>query len=211
MSNSENLVNQITLNYFLNKEQYDRHINNKINRTTNKKDKKFYRKRILSLTKDLLYNLENDIGKLPDIKYAFDNYIKMCINTFKSIDLSDILQEEYKDIILSDEDEIPPNLGENEENILLAKEEADKLMMRSVKMEIKTLDSFVKRTNVKKEPTIILPQQKEVNLNDPNLKTKGISNNSIKKKKNIRNIYERKNKKETTENETKKDDEIKET
>ena len=197
-SHSENLVNQITLNYLLNKEQYDRHVHNKISKSVNKKDKKFYRKRIFSLTKDLLYGLENQLSLLPDIKYAFDNYVKTCITCFKSIDTSDILQEEYKEIDLNQE--IPNNLGEDDENFILSKEEADKLMMRSVKLNVKTLDGFVKRVNSKKEETMVLPQQKEINLKDPNLKTKGITNNSIKKKKNINNIYGTKNTEKTYEN-----------
>ncbi len=192
-SQTDNLINQITLNYFLNKDQLERHMQNKINKTANKKDKKFYRKRILSLAKDILYGLDNPLTQLPDIKYAFDNYVKTCVTCFKSIDTSDILQEEYKEYEIEEEEN---NLEISEEESMLLKEKADKLMLRSVKMDVKTLDSFVKKTNVKKEPTIILPQQKEINLKDPNLKTKGIKNNSIKKKKNIRNIYEKKNNEE---------------
>jgi hypothetical protein len=45
------------------------------------------------------------------------------------------------------------------------------------------LDKFIKRT-VKKE-TVVLPQQKEVDLKNPELKLKG-----VKKKKNITNKYE---------------------
>ena len=37
---------------------------------------------------------------------------------------------------------------------------------------------------------MILPKQKEINLNEPSLKTKGIENKYIEKKKNIYNIYE---------------------
>jgi len=44
---------------------------------------------------------------------------------------------------------------------------------------------LVKRTITKKADVIIHPHQKEVNLNDPNLKNKGIC-----KKKNINNTYD---------------------
>ena len=56
-------------------------------------------------------------------------------------------------------------------------------MMRSINIQSTTLDKFIKRT-VKKD-TVVLPQQKEVDLSNPELKLKG-----VKKKKNITNKYE---------------------
>jgi hypothetical protein len=41
-------------------------------------------------------------------------------------------------------------------------------------METPTLDKYVIRTRTKKKSEIILPQQKDINLLDPGLKTKGI-------------------------------------
>jgi hypothetical protein len=46
--------------------------------------------------------------------------------------------------------------------------------MRKIKTNIHTLDKYVKKTLTKKKDEIILPKQKEINLNDPELKTKGI-------------------------------------
>jgi hypothetical protein len=81
----------------------------------------------------------------------------------------------------------------NIENI--SNSEADKLLMRSIKLDIHTLDKYVKRTTTKKEEKIVLPIQKNINLQDPELKNKGV------KKKNITNKYEDNNSKK--ENETK--------
>ena len=64
--------------------------------------------------------------------------------------------------------------------------------MRSIKMEIPTLDKYVKKTSTKKKENIILPKQKTINLQDPELKNKGL------KKKNITNKYEDNTKKEDT-------------
>ena len=47
-----------------------------------------------------------------------------------------------------------------------------------------------------KKNDMILPKQKNINLRDPELKTKGIKISS--KKKNIRNKYENKHKKDTS-------------
>ena len=71
--------------------------------------------------------------------------------------------------------------------------EADKLLMRSIKTNIHTLDKYVKKTYVKKKDEIVLPKQKEINLKDPNLKNKGL------KKKNIDNLYEDNNTKNQNE------------
>jgi hypothetical protein len=79
-------------------------------------------------------------------------------------------------------------------------DQANKRMMRSINMQPCTLDKFIKRT-VKKE-TVVLPQQKDVDLQNPELKLKG-----VKKKKNITNKYEEivenKKQKDQTKNRTK--------
>jgi len=73
----------------------------------------------------------------------------------------------------------------------LLNNDADLLLTRSIKIDVYTLDKYVKRTSTKKEH-IILPKQREVNLTQPELKDKGI-------KKNITNKYEaNKTKKEDT-------------
>jgi hypothetical protein len=59
-------------------------------------------------------------------------------------------------------------------------------------MDVNTLDKYVTRTKTKKKEEIIFPRQKEINLNDPELKNKGIKNN-------INNIYEDKNTKKKNE------------
>ena len=64
---------------------------------------------------------------------------------------------------------------------------ADKLLMRSIKIDAPTLDKYVTRVITKKKEEIILPKQRNINLNDPEFKNKGL------KKNNITNIYEDKN------------------
>ena len=199
---SQEFINQITLDCLLNKEQLNKNINYKISKLISKKDKKFYRKRIFDLTRNLLLNKDKPKELSPDIKYAFDNYVKSCIIYFKTIDNNDIIQDEYKD--LEDFDEIMNNHLENgiglDDTNISSKEDADKLMMRSINLK-PTLDNFIQKVKIKSEE-IILPKQKEINLNDPNLKTKGI------KKKNINNKYDENNKSKKEEiKEDKKNDE----
>ena len=94
---SEDLIHQITLDCLINKHVYTKMQNVNKTRNINKKEKKFYRKRILNLSKDLLLKKDNDYDEInPDIKSSFDNFIKTCIHYFKIIDRNDILQEDFK-------------------------------------------------------------------------------------------------------------------
>jgi len=124
--------------------------------------------------------------RLPnDIIFAFESFVKICSQYFKMVDKSDIIQGEYDDHI-----ETSHNiLDNNVENTLVENmDDANKLMLRSIKTEKYTLDKFVKiKTIVKEQP--IIPIQKEINLKDPILRNKGVVQ-SIGKKKNIVNNYE---------------------
>ena len=179
---SQAFVNQITLDCLLNKEIFNKHIKNQKAKSINKEERKFYKKRIYNLFKELLITKEQPEDLLPDVKYAYDNFINSCINYFKTIDNNDLNQEEYKGL-----DETPDiiNIPELQDNNLQTKEEANKLLMRSIKITTPPLDNFVKRKNIKPQEKLVLPKQKEINLNDPELKIKGIN-----KKKNITNKYD---------------------
>jgi hypothetical protein len=102
-----------------------------------------------------------------------------------------LLQEEYKTLDEAALENINaiPELGDD-----IAVEEADKLMMRSIKIKPPSLDKYVKRKTTKPQEKMILPKQKEVNLMDPELKVKGLNsssnNNNNIKKKNITNKYD---------------------
>ena len=182
-----NKLSDIDLEYLINKELYGKSIDSKMQphiNINNKKDKKFYKKRIYDLTKQLLSN-EQPPTLFPDVQNTFDNYIKSCISYFKVIDTSDIIQEDYDDLLG------PINNATSVDNVADADnmnniDEINKLMMRSIKiMEPNALEKLVKRTITKKEVEPIIPQQKDINLKDPILKNKG-----IRKKKNITNKYD---------------------
>ena len=192
---SEAFLNQVTIDCLINKSQYNKYIKNEVIKTTIRKDKKFYRKRIYNLTKELLLSLEQPTNLSPDVKYAFDNYIKTCIQYFKAIDNNDIIQEDYKSINNDINNDTLNNILDGEDNIITP-EEANNFLMRSVKINAPSLDNFIIKTVTKKPENIILPQQKDINLKDPALKNKG-----IRKKKNITNKYDENDKTENTKNE----------
>ena len=184
---SQAFVDQVTLDCLLNKSMFGTHVKNKKSQSVNKEDKKFYKKRIYNLFKEMLINKTEPDDLLPDVKYAYDNFINASINYFKTIDNHDLLQEEYK--TLDEEESININAIPElcEDNTILTAEDADKLLMRSIKITTQPLDKFVKRKNKKPEEQVIMPKQKEVNLMDPELKVKGLHNNNIDKKENITN------------------------
>ena len=172
---SQSFIDQITLDCLLNKEIMEKYVMKQREKQINKEDFNFYRKRIFNLFKEIFSNnLPNNLS--PDVKYAYDTFIKSTINYFKVIDNNDLLQEEYKDVLNDEKSEYIP------EDININSIDADKLMMRSIKMDI-TLDKYVKRKTTKKEENIILPKSRDVDIKNPELKNKGL-------KKNITNIYE---------------------
>jgi len=178
---SQSLVNQITLDCLLNKETMGKHLMKQREKQINKDELNFYRKRIYNLFKEIISN-KSPSDMPPDVKYAYDTFIKTTINYFKVIDNNDLLQEEYKDVELSAQECSEPDA--NVTVNVASNNEVNKLLMRSVKMDIPTLDKYVKRTSVKKQDNIILPKQREVNIMNPELKNKGL------KKNNITNLYE---------------------
>ena len=193
---SDNFISEITLEYLMNKDQYAKYILNKSNNGSSsssssnsiRKDKKFYKKRIYDLTKQLINN-EKPEGIYSGIIDTFELYTKICIEYFKTLDKTDIIQEDYNGLITDVSSNTNINT-QNTQNIQNAQntEEANKLMMRLVKItEPNSLEKLVKRTmikNVDAKPNIP-PKQKEINLKDPILKNKG-----IRKKKNITNKYD---------------------
>jgi len=180
---TENIISELTLECLMNKSQYAKYLsqsegkpNNKI---VNKKEKKFYKRRIFDLTKQLLNNEKPEM-MLPDVSSAFDSYAKICIEYFKALDKTDIIQSDYDGFV--DGESLGSNtLSESEQA------ELNKLLMRSIKItEPNALEKLVKRTTTKicqKAP--IIPMQKDINLKDPILKNKG-----NRKKNNITNKYE---------------------
>ena len=192
-------VNQVTLECLMNKDTYKKYVATKKKSVVNKKDQKFYRRRILSLTKELLYPEEaatpttttkttND----PNIVGLFQIYSKACIEYFKTLDKNDIIQEDYSSLTTE--------TAEMSAEDIKTQAEIDQLFMRSIHVkEATTLDKFVKRSTTAPKEEPILPKQKDINLRDPALKNKG-----IRKKKNITNKYEEESKTKNTEGEANK-------
>ena len=171
----ENITDKATLEYLTNPNY------NILNKTTDsftsqeeldqfKLDKRFYKKRIISLTRDMFK--KNDYpANLNDVH---NQYVRYIINHFKLIDRKDILQSEYDNIELSKtyEGDISYNIDEANKEIY------------NIKEPVPSLDNYVKITKVNSERKI-LPKKKDINLKHPQLKTKGLRE---KKNKNTNKI-----------------------
>ena len=183
---SESTINQITLDCLLNRTQYEKYLSKQLLNKINEKDRLFYRKRTLNLTKELLKG-DEDLFVSPDVKYAFECYIKTCVRYFRVLDKSDLIQEEYKSLNLTSQ------LSEEEmKQSLDGLTESDEILMRKINLKHNgTLDNFVEIKTLVQEDMVVIPppQQRKINLKDPILRNKG-----IRKKKNIENKYNEKQK-----------------
>jgi hypothetical protein len=172
-SNSESFVNQITLQYLMNKSQYTNYLEKKTSESTSKRERKFYSQRFIKLTKKLLK--KKDVEDMPgDIKFAFESFLKSCIHHFKMTDHTESVQAEYdkeeveeveeEGLIENEEEEGLIENEEKEEEGLIEKEEeltedeVKEAELRSLKLKMENmyLDNFVKKTPI----DIFIPHNK---------------------------------------------------
>ena len=157
----------------------------------NSADIKFYRKRIISLCKDMLK------GKFEseELKKIHMNYVNELISYFKMKDTSDILQSEYDStksisIINSEEEEAQlkeaqlkevqlketqlkeTQLKEAQLKEIYTEDKLNKNLMR--KKNTSTLDNYVTIVKKEKEELVNYPVKKEINLKTSSLKNKGV-------------------------------------
>ena len=170
---SMNNIDNITLSCLMNKDQFE-NINRKntlINDLTFKKEKHFYKKRIIDLTKKLF---KNNIDN-KELNNCFQLYTKSCINYLKFIDKH--VEQEINNHV---EQEIN-NHAEQEINNHVEQEINNKLIMANKETKHINLDNYiVKKKNVKEKK--ILPQKEEIDITGKKFKTKGIKNKKIKDK-----------------------------
>jgi hypothetical protein len=175
---SESTINQITLDCLLNRTQYEKYLTKQLLNKISQKDRLFYRKRAVNLTKELLKG-DEDVFVSPDVKYAFECYIKTCVRYFRVLDKSDLIQEEYKSLNLVEEEGTKPSSLDGLDEILFTRK-------INFNPNNGTLDNFVEIKSLVQEDMVVIPppQQRKINLKDPILRNKG-----IRKKKNIENKY----------------------
>jgi len=195
------LVDHVTLDFMVNQPQYERYLRIKEADLNGKyeKAKRFYKKRIVEMTRDLLKGeTVNDIFVLQ----AFDAYAKACITYFRNKDKNDTLQEEHiaECVAIG---YLPPIVegqeGQEQEQEQEQQDEEGQELQHNSKRKLEilmsfdkhkpahvpTLDTYVIKTTPAASTVanpVPTPQQKEINLDDPKFKTKDIK---PRKKQNV--------------------------
>lgn len=137
-----------------------------------KKEIRFYKKRILQVTKDLLKGEKIT----EDVNSCYNGYIRTLIEHFKFIDKKDMIQEEYQNLNNDMSSKI-----DNSFNMM----EMDEMMIKKIEVkEVKTMDDYILKRKKKKEKKIEIPKKKEYNIKDKKFKTKGLR----KKNSKIKNL-----------------------
>ena len=98
----------LTMDTMMNMEAYTKYLKRKqltsgIKDQIDATERKFYRRRILDLTKEMFrggHRAESGINS-TGVETAFETYIRACIMHFKFTDLADVLQTEYADMVVS--------------------------------------------------------------------------------------------------------------
>ena len=99
-------VNDITLEFLMNKKLYDRMGLKSKQSAVERKERRMYRKRIIALTCELLLNKDDNFQiENEDVVSSFRQYTKNCIQFFKATDENDLFQKELGPIPEGEQDE----------------------------------------------------------------------------------------------------------
>ena len=161
-----NPTSKYDLLYFTNNNVYKQVDKKEEENPNDEEDIKFYRKRILHLTKQLL---KNEIKTTPSIKASFNDYINQVIMDFKFIDKKELLQKEYEDIKIESH--------KPKEDFKLQVENEKLIKKKTVKP--KTMSDFIVQKN-KKIKKYIPPKVKKYDIKTEDFKKKGINKEKSK-------------------------------
>lgn len=206
MRDNKDFIQNITLEYFSNKLTQDKINGNKsVKDKINKSDIKFYKKRIIHFTKELLKN-EKQMNTSNSIENTFYNYIYTIIEHFKEEDRTDILQREHNNEVSNCNNKDKKLLNEydisnmNISDIDLSDTETTDInkinnILINTKIEQNTnntLDTFIIKKNTQNIVDFDtsnnnninkLPQIKKIFLKEPEFKYKGMKKEEIDKLK----------------------------
>jgi len=121
----------------------------------------FYRRRIFQQTKDYLRG--NKVN--PKLNMAFENYARICVEHFKFIDKSEIIQRDYKQLKGSTSSTtVDFNIDDSNELIMKTKAPRVPKITDHIKVKAKTGKTARK---------VVLPKTRNFNLKDSRFRTKG--------------------------------------
>jgi hypothetical protein len=176
---SLNSVDDATIEFMVNVAQYEKYLRrNNIDYDTGfKRDLRFYRKRIISITKDLFKDELKDVT----LNGAFNMYMKACISHLKFEDQSETIQKCYVCMGIATVAQQHCICSNALNTFELNK--ANELYFKPKEVKKLTLDTYVikKSSSQKKEP-VVFPQQFKFNPKDPSFKHKGLKKQKKKEK-----------------------------
>ena len=176
----ENTTNKCTLEFLTNPLYSKKNTGAYIEPIITKDDRSFYRKRIVSITKDMLKG-EYICANLEKIH---NEYIKSLIHHFKTTDEFEIMQSEYKTHVDSsgqvhDLSGQVHDLSVEEHNQHQEQPQINAVMMKNTNKRV-SLDNFVMKKAIHIKQSIPAPKIKEINVNTPAHKVKGIKPKQLK-------------------------------
>ena len=182
MENNNKIADSATLAFFSNP-LYLTMIQKKniVGEEDNNNDVKFYRKRIISLFKDILKGEEST----RDLKEMHTKFVKTAIKYFEMVDKRDIIQAMNQ----HNNDVLDNSFGDDLLANTISVSEANEHMMRKT-INVSNLDNYViTNQDFIANDVRIIPVKMDIDLKDPALKTKGVKV-KINTKKKIKNILQ---------------------
>lgn len=157
-------INLIDLQFFSNPLAMQKINKSVFLKETNKAELDFYRLRIFDTARQILQGKEVD----SKLKHLFDIFSYECIQYFKFIDKSDLIQNEFEK---NNKKESQPKKP------LKDISGADYIMIKKKNVKIPKITDYLKiKTTIIKKKRFI-PKDRNINLKDPKYKTKGVKKN----------------------------------
>ena len=170
-----NNADNATLHFFSNP-VYLSMINKKLetNKVDNRVNIKFYKKRLVSLFKDMIKG--DEMPPNQELKEFYNRFVNTAINYFEMVDKKDIIQSQYN--IEGDHDTEGQETIDKESDIpdldLPNIDKANDLMMKKT-IQVASLDNYVITMHDNSSNDFrIIPLKKEIDLKTHDLKTKGV-------------------------------------
>lgn len=157
-------MEDVTLAYLTNP-AYFRDIGKRMNPSSSASDDdvRFYRRRLISLYKDLLSGEKVN----ESIDDAHEHFVHLVIAHFKRVDTEQVLQEEYSD---TDAD---AGANAKDVDVSLAAESDPNAVLLKKEVAVPTLDNFIVSTKPS-VPETPPPNRRVVNLRDEHFRDKGV-------------------------------------
>ena len=184
----ENNADNATLAFFSNPLYLEKINKKKITKTEDYKNHiKFYRKRIISLFKEMI----KDEPSTRELKEVHDLFIIKAIHHFQMVDKKDIIQGMHvhgqSEPIQSEhvqsepgQSDLSPEDSLNDENLTI-QEANDKMMKKTI--NVASLDNYVVINHDTSSNEIrFIPMKLEIDLKNPELKNKGVKSKKAKGK-----------------------------